>query len=164
MQRLAVLLFIGLMTFSACSSADVRKSDKTPEKAKTGTMELGTFSNSLAVKDIAASRAFYEKLGFEEVGGVQAQNWVVLQNGTTTIGLFQGMFPNNIMTFNPGWDHKKQTPESFKDVRDIQEDLKKAGITMSLEADVSTTGPASFMIVDPDGNAILFDQHVDKAK
>jgi catechol 2,3-dioxygenase-like lactoylglutathione lyase family enzyme len=124
-------------------------------------MNLGAFSNSLAVKDIAASRAFYERLGFEAVGGEQAQNWLILRNGTTTIGLFQGMFDRNIMTFNPGWDWQAEPVAEFTDVRVIQKQLKEAGLTLQTEADESTTGPASVVLVDPDGNPVLIDQHVE---
>ena len=123
-------------------------------------MELGNFSVSLAVKDIGASKAFYEKLDFKEVGGKLEQNWIILQNGTTTIGLFQGMFEKNIMTFNPGWTKDKETLKEFQDVRELQSVLKERGIPMLLEADASSEGPASFMIADPDGNSILVDQHV----
>lgn len=123
-------------------------------------MRLGNFSVSLAVKDIAASRAFYEKLGFKTMGGDQAQNWLILQNGTTTIGLFQGMFEKNMLTFNPGWDGSANTLPDFDDVRDIQRRLKANGLTLATEADESSTGPASLMLIDPDGNPILFDQHV----
>ena len=127
-------------------------------------MELGNFSVSLAVKDIKASKAFYEKLDFKEVGGKLEQNWIILQNGTTTIGLFQGMFEKNIMTFNPGWTKDKETLEDFQDVRELQSVLKERGIEMTLEADPATEGPASFVIADPDGNTILVDQHVPKPK
>jgi len=123
-------------------------------------MRLGNFSVSLAVKDLAASRAFYEKLGFSQVGGDPSQNWLILQNGTTTIGLFQGMFDKNLLTFNPGWDHKCNTLAEFDDIREIQQRLKKQGIALSTEADESSSGPASFSTVDPDGNPILVDQHV----
>jgi len=122
-------------------------------------MELGNFSVSLAVKDIKASRAFYEKLGFTTFGGDEEQNWLIMQNGTATIGLFQGMFDKNILTFNPGWDRNAQNLESFTDVRDLQKELKAKEINFATEADESTTGPASFVIVDPDGNQILVDQH-----
>ena len=122
-------------------------------------MELGAFSISLAVKDLAASRAFYEKLGFEQAGGNPEQNWLILRNGTTTIGLFQGMFDKNIMTFNPGWDAQAKNLDSFTDVREIQRALKKKGLTPVTEADETTTGPASLVLVDPDGNSILIDQH-----
>ena len=123
-------------------------------------MKLGNFSISLAVKDLAASKAFYEKLGFTKFGGNEEQNWLILQNGETTIGLFQGMFENNIMTFNPGWDANAEKLETFTDVREIQKKLKEAGIELSSEADESTSGPASFTVADPDGNVLLFDQHV----
>ena len=123
-------------------------------------MQLGNFSISLAVKDIAASRAFYEKFGFTAWGGDQEQNWLILKNGSTVIGLFQGMFERNILTFNPGWDSDaKQLPE-FTDVRDLQRGLKAQGIQLLNEADEATSGPASFMVEDPDGNQILVDQHV----
>lgn len=123
-------------------------------------MELGAFSVSLAVKDIHASFAFYQKLGFEKMGGDIEQNWLILKNGTTVIGLFQGMFEKNIMTFNPGWDQSASPLEQFADVRQIQQKLKEEGIDLASEADESTTGPANFTLVDPDGNPILFDQHV----
>jgi catechol 2,3-dioxygenase-like lactoylglutathione lyase family enzyme len=123
-------------------------------------MRLGNFSVSLAVKDIAASRAFYEKLGFKMVGGDQSKNWVVLQNETTKIGLFQGMFEKNMLTFNPGWDSKAATLAEFEDVRELQKTLKSRGLTPNPAADESTTGPAYFMLTDPDGNPILVDQHV----
>ena len=123
-------------------------------------MELGAFSVSLAVKDIAASKAFYEKLGFKDFGGDITQNWLILKNGDHVIGLFQGMFEQNIMTFNPGWDQNASAVESFTDVRDLQRELKAQGITIINEADENTTGPASCVIADPDGNTILIDQHV----
>jgi catechol 2,3-dioxygenase-like lactoylglutathione lyase family enzyme len=123
-------------------------------------MKLGNFSVSLAVKDIAASRAFYEKLGFRVIGGNQAQKWLILQNDTATIGLFQGMFEKNCLTFNPGWDCSAQTLPEFDDVRDIQSRLKKQGLTLATSADEASAGPASCMVIDPDGNPILIDQHV----
>lgn len=123
-------------------------------------MKLGAFSMSLAVKDIEASRDFYAKFGFEVVGGDAEQNWLILRNGTTTIGLFQGMFEQNILTFNPGWDWQAQPLESYTDVRELQQQLKEQGVTLMNEADEDTTGPASFVAVDPDGNPILVDQHV----
>ena len=123
-------------------------------------MELGNFSLSLAVKDLEASRRFYEKLGFRSFGGDPARNWLILKHGDLVIGLFQGMFERNIMTFNPGWDGNAKTLESFTDVRELQRQLRAQGVTLASEADESTTGPASFMVVDPDGNPILFDQHV----
>lgn len=123
-------------------------------------VRLGNFSVSLTVKDIAASRAFYEKLGFKVVSGDQAKNWLVLQNEETKIGLFQGMFPKNTLTFNPGWDSHKATLADFEDVRELQKKLKAKGLTPAPAADESTTGPAYFMLMDPDGNPILVDQHV----
>jgi lactoylglutathione lyase len=123
-------------------------------------MNLGAFSISLAVKDLAASRAFYEKLGFAMFAGDPSQNWVILKNGDHVIGLFQGMFEKNILTFNPGWDQNAQNLGTFTDVRELQRQLKAAGVTLMNEADETTTGPASFIAVDPDGNPILVDQHV----
>jgi catechol 2,3-dioxygenase-like lactoylglutathione lyase family enzyme len=123
-------------------------------------MELGAFSISLAVKDIHASKAFYEKLGFKEFGGDISQNWLILKNGETVIGLFQGMFDKNMLTFNPGWNQEAQNLDTFTDVRALQRQLKAQGMEFMSEADESTTGPASFIVIDPDGNPILFDQHV----
>ena len=123
-------------------------------------MQLGAFSISLAVKDLEASRKFYEKFGFKAFAGDAAQNWLILKNGEHVIGLFQGMFEKNILTFNPGWDQKAQKLASFTDVRELQRRLKAQGVQLQQEADESTTGPASFMAVDPDGNPILVDQHV----
>ncbi len=122
-------------------------------------MELGVFSVSLAVKDLQASKAFYEKLGFSVFAG-NGQNWQILKNGTTVIGLFQGMFEKNILTFNPGWNSDAQVVDGFTDVRELQRQLKAQGVTLMTEADETTTGPASFIAVDPDGNPILVDQHV----
>jgi lactoylglutathione lyase len=124
-------------------------------------MKLGAFSVSLAVKDIAASLAFYEKLGFAQVMGNPAQNWLILRNGETTIGLFQGMFEHNTMTFNPGWTAQAEPIAEFADIREIQRSLKASGLTLATEADESATGPASLFLFDPDGNPILIDQHVD---
>jgi len=123
-------------------------------------MNLGNFSLSLAVKDLEASQAFYEKLGFKVFFGEAANNWLILKNGECTIGLFQGMFEGNIMTFNPGWDSEGKELEQYTDVREIQKALKESGIELLSEADEGTSGPASFMAVDPDGNTILVDQHV----
>ena len=123
-------------------------------------MKLGAFSVSFTVKDIQASNEFYEKLGFEFFGGDISQNWVILKNGDTVIGLFQGMFDKNMLTFNPGWDGNAQELDTFTDVREIQRQLKEKGVEFVSEADESTTGPASFIVVVPDGNPILFDQHV----
>ena len=123
-------------------------------------MQLGNFSVSLAVKDLEASKAFYEKLGFTVFAGNKSQNWLIMKNGDTNIGLFQGMFQNNILTFNPGWNSNAQPLSEFTDVRALQRELKANGVQMMSEADESTTGPGSFMIADPDGNTILVDQHV----
>ena len=123
-------------------------------------MELGAFSVSLAVKDIDASRLFYEKLGFTIFGGDQSQNWLILKNGDHVIGLFQGMFENNLLTFNPGWTQDAQPVAAFTDIRELQRQLKGDGVSMISVTDETTTGPASFMIADPDGNTILVDQHV----
>ena len=123
-------------------------------------MELGAFSISLAVKDIQASKEFYERLGFQVFMGDISQNWQILKNGAHTIGLFQGMFERNTMTFNPGWDSNAQTLDTFTDVREIQKQLKAQGVELMSEADESSAGPASLMLMDPDGTPILFDQHV----
>lgn len=123
-------------------------------------MELGAFSISLAVKDLQASRSFYEKLGFKVFGGDPAQNWLMLRNGEHVIGLFQGMFEGNLLTFNPGWDQHCNKLPAFTDVRALQQQLQRGGATLHSEADPSTTGPASFTLSDPDGNVILVDQHV----
>ena len=123
-------------------------------------MELGNFSISLAVKDIDASRAFYEKFGFTVFGGNAAQKWLILKNGDHVIGLFQGMFDRNMLTFNPGWDSNANQLDAFTDVRDLQRALKAQGVPLLSEADESGSGPASFMAIDPDGNPVLVDQHV----
>jgi len=127
-------------------------------------MQLGNFSVSLAVKDLKASRAFYEKLGFRAFGGQAEQNWLILQNETATIGLFQGMFEKNLLTFNPGWDRNAKTLPTFEDVRDLQSKLASQGLEFTVKADEASSGPASFMLTDPDGNPILVDQHVAKPK
>ena len=123
-------------------------------------MDLGAFSISLAVKDLEASQAFYEKLGFKAFAGDASQHWLILKNGDHVIGLFQGMFEKNILTFNPGWDSNAQKLAKFTDVRELQRQLRAQGVQLQQEADESTTGPASFVAVDPDGNPILVDQHV----
>lgn len=123
-------------------------------------MELGAFSVSLAVKDIEASRLFYEKLGFRIFAGDQARNWLIMKNGDHAIGLFQGMFERNMLTFNPGWSSDAERLEEFTDIRELQRQLRERGVSMVMEADESTHGPASVMVVDPDGNPILLDQHV----
>jgi lactoylglutathione lyase len=132
------------------------ESPQTPERR----MELGAFSISLAVKDLEASRKFYEKFGFKAFAGNPAQKWQILKNGDHVIGLFQGMFDKNILTFNPGWDQNAKKLATFTDVRELQRQLKAQGVKLVTEADENTTGPASFMAVDPDGNPVLVDQHV----
>jgi catechol 2,3-dioxygenase-like lactoylglutathione lyase family enzyme len=123
-------------------------------------MQLGAFSISLNVKDINASHEFYKKLGFEDFGGDISQNWIIMKNGDHVIGLFQGMLEKNTLTFNPGWDQNAQPLDSFTDIRDLQQQLKNQGILFISEADEATVGPASFIVLDPDGNPILVDQHV----
>jgi catechol 2,3-dioxygenase-like lactoylglutathione lyase family enzyme len=147
-----------LCLFAGCAS---KRTGKTGTASHTGitNMRLGNSSVSLAVKDLAASREFYEKLGFRVIGG-NGTNYSILQNETSTIGLFQGMFDKNILTFNPGWDRACTTLPDFDDVRDIQRTLASRGVTLATKADESTTGPASLVLIDPDGNQILIDQHV----
>ena len=123
-------------------------------------MQLGAFSVSLAVKDIAASRSFYEKLGFTSIMGEVEQNWLIMKNGDHVIGLFQGMFDKNILTFNPGWNADSEQVPDFTDIRKIQQSLKSDGIEVGAEIDPQSSGPANFSVTDPDGNVILFDQHV----
>jgi predicted lactoylglutathione lyase len=153
--------FSSALTWTALAVSLIAASTQATENKP---MDLGNFSVSLAVKDIKASKAFYEKLGFTEVSGKIEQNWIVLQSGYARIGLFQGMFDKNLMTFNPGWTKDKETPADFEDVRDLQRTFKERGITPAPAADESTTGPAFFMIKDPDGNTLLFDQHVPSPK
>jgi catechol 2,3-dioxygenase-like lactoylglutathione lyase family enzyme len=154
-------LLAGALALTCAIGASTAQSTGAPDEKS---LELGNFSVSLAVKDIKASLAFYQKLGFKQVGGKLEQNWVVLQNGTARIGLFQGMFDKNILTFNPGWTKDKETLTDFQDVRALQSALKARGLTIATEADVTTTGPAYFQLTDPDGNALLFDQHVPSPK
>lgn len=156
-------LSIGLLVLVLGGCASMDAAEFTSDPAPGGDdMRLGNFSVSLAVKDLGASRAFYEKLGFKAIGGDAAQNWLILQNETSTIGLFQGMFDKNTLTFNPGWDRSAKTLPDFDDVREIQKVLKTRGLALTLAADESSTGPASLMLLDPDGNPILIDQHVPK--
>jgi len=129
-------------------------------KAKELTMQLGAFSISLAVKNIEASRSFYEKFGFKVIGGDASQDWLILKNSDHTIGLFQGMFEKNTLTFNPGWDKNAAEIAAYTDIRDLQRQLKAQGVELLTEADEATSGPASFIAVDPDGNPILVDQHL----
>ncbi len=154
--------FIGALALIAIAATAAAQSTPAAEKKP---MDLGNFSVSLNVKDIKASMAFYEKLDFKVVAGKLEQKWIVLQNGNARIGLFQGMFDKNIMTFNPGWTKDKETMKEFQDVREIQRTLKARGITtIAPEADEKTEGPAYFKVTDPDGNALLFDQHVPSPK
>ncbi len=148
------LLLLGLFVAGAAIGATVASTSSKP------TMKLGAFSVSLAVKDIAASRAFYEKLGFRPVMGDEKKNWLILRSGETTLGLFQGVFPRTTFTFNPGWDSQNRPLLQFDDVREIQRQLKAQGVKLDVEADEKTKGPASIILTDPDGNPILFDQHV----
>jgi len=148
----------------ACGLAAATLASPLFQDKQATTVQLGNFSISLAVKDIQASKAFYEKLDFKEVGGDIEQKWIVLQNGTTKIGLFQGMFEKNSLTFNPGWNDKKETLKDFQDVRELQRTLKARGVKLQREADETTDGPDYFTLADPDGNPILVDQHVPKPK
>ena len=156
-MKALTLTLAGALASIAIVATTTTPSAETKEKKA---MELGNFSVSLTVKDIKASKAFYEKLDFKEVGGKLEENWIVLQNGNVRIGLFQGMFDKNIMTFNPGWDANANALDSYTDVREIQRQLRDQGVEFASEADESTTGPASCMMLDPDGNPILLDQHV----
>jgi catechol 2,3-dioxygenase-like lactoylglutathione lyase family enzyme len=154
-----LILSLTALTLAGCATSHATKG-RPPQPDP---VRLGNFSVSLAVKDLAASRAFYEKLGFHSVGG-DGKRWLILQNETSTIGLFQGMFDKNALTYNPGWDRDCNTLKDFDDVRDLQRELQRRGLTLTTKADESTTGPASFSLVDPDGNPILIDQHVPSPK
>jgi catechol 2,3-dioxygenase-like lactoylglutathione lyase family enzyme len=160
-MQMKALTLAGVLAVFAIAGPTTMPSAETKE---TKPMDLGNFSVSLTVKDIKASKAFYEKLDFKEVAGKLEQNWIVLQNGDARIGLFQGMFDKNLMTFNPGWTKDKETMKDFQDVRELQRTFKARGITPTTEADESTEGPAYFMVADPDGNTLLFDQHVPSPK
>jgi len=163
--KLLLLLSVGCLAFmplknhNYAPSTELSVQKQSPANQKEQGMELGNFSISLAVKDIEASKSFYEKFGFKVFMGNVAQKWLIMKNGEHVIGLFQGMFEKNIMTFNPGWDSNGQNLVSFTDVRELQRQLKAKGVKLQTEADEKTTGPASFMAVDPDGNQILVDQH-----
>ena len=145
---------IGTSAIPLAAQAQVTTASKEPS------MQLGAFSISLTVKDLGASRKFYEQFGFKEFGGNASKNWLIMKNGDAIIGLFQGVFEKNILTFNPGWDSNAKKLPAFTDVRELQRRLKAQGVKMVSEANESTTGPASFIAVDPDGNPILVDQHV----
>ena len=159
-MKFASLCLVALAACNAPSSQPEPQAPMSSVPEPNPNMNLGAFSVSLSVKDIHASRAFYEALGFTHKGGDIEQNWIVLQNGVSTIGLFQGMFEGNLMTFNPGWDQRAEALEEFTDIRELQRRMKAAGLSPMMEADESTTGPASLMLKDPDGNLLLFDQHV----
>ena len=160
MKTLVILITALALAFTQASDGD--SSPQNPDRSGTQDMELGNSSISLAVHDLTASREFYQKLGFEIIGGNAAQNWQILRNGNAIIGLFQGMFEKNIMTFNPGWSPMAEALEEFTDVRDLQRLLKERGVEIKVPADETSTGPASIVLEDPDGNPILIDQHVDK--
>ena len=155
MKYLSLGLLLGFLAGGAATQAP-----KSDPKQEAKSLNLGNFSVSLNVKDIAASRAFYEKLGFKAIMGEGKQKWLIMQNETSTIGLFQGLFEKNGLTFNPGWDRSMKTLSGFQDVREIQRALKSQGVVLKSEADEKTTGPASLALMDPDGNPILIDQHV----
>jgi catechol 2,3-dioxygenase-like lactoylglutathione lyase family enzyme len=161
-RRSLALCALALLAGCHARQTPERTPEPTPARPtrSADALELGNFSVSLSVKDLAASRAFYEKLGFRVKGGVAEQGWLILQNATSTIGLFQGLFPRNMLTFNPGWDRDGITLADFQDVRELQAQLQARGIAFDAEADANSTGPASFVITDPDGNPILVDQHV----
>jgi catechol 2,3-dioxygenase-like lactoylglutathione lyase family enzyme len=159
--KMRTFLLVGAIALIDMVGPSTAQSTQTAEKKS---MEFGNFSVSLAVTDIKASLAFYQKLDFKQVAGNLEQNWVVLQNGNARIGLFQGMFDKNILTFNPGWTKDKETLTDFQDVRELQRTLKSRGLTMAPEANETTTGPAYFMLSDPDGNKLLIDQHVPSPK
>lgn len=154
MRLLASLLVVSALAFAGCASS-------APAEPHTPS-SLGAFSISLAVKDLAASRAFYEKLGFTQTGGDAAQKWLVLRNGDAVVGLFEGMLPKNTLTFNPGWNQQAQPVARFEDVRSIQARFEQAGLVPEPKADPASTGPGYLMLIDPDGNPVLIDQHVGK--
>ena len=163
MKNIGLVLLGGLITFLLSFTVNtIQKTDiiaiKTAIK-KNNNLKLGAFSISLTVKDLKTSRAFYENLGFTILGGGMEMNYLILKNENAIIGLFQGMFEGNIITFNPGWDENGKNIKKFDDVRVIQENIKKKGIQVMGEADLNSKGPAGIMITDPDGNMILIDQH-----
>ncbi len=162
MRTIVVCLAMILCGWSLCRITIDNDNTAALASPKDDKMQLGNFSISLAVKDVQASKAFYEKLGFKVSGGDLKRNYVIMQNETSTIGLYQGMFEKNSLTYNPGWDRNCQTLAEFQDVREIQKELKKRGLTLTVQADESSQGTAFCMLADPDGNPILIDQHVPK--
>lgn len=155
-----ILVSFGLgLSVNSIFAKQPENTNKIINKEFMNDMKLGAFSVSLSVKDLKTSKEFYENLGFHSFGGSMNQNYLIMKNGNALIGLFQGMFDGNILTFNPGWDENAKNIENFDDVRDIQKHLKNKGISLMSEADEKTTGPASLMITDPDGNLVLIDQH-----
>lgn len=158
-MRTAIPCFVLLVCLFNCFPIVGARNDDT---AKKSAVQLGNFSISLTVKDVQASKDFYEKLGFKVSGGDIKRKYVIMQNETSTVGLYQGMFEKNSLTYNPGWDRDCKTLAEYQDVRDIQKELKSRGLTLSLSADESSTGPAFIVLSDPDGNPILIDQHVAK--
>lgn len=161
---LAATFFLGFYARATFNKETAEKSETKPianirKTKKDNNMKLGAFSVSLSVKDLTVSKEFYENLGFTQFAGGMEQNYLIMKNGNALIGLFQGMFQGNILTFNPGWDENAKNLEEFDDVRTIQKHLKSKGVTINPEADENTKGPASFMVTDPDGNVVLFDQH-----
>jgi catechol 2,3-dioxygenase-like lactoylglutathione lyase family enzyme len=163
-MRYVFLSLALLLSWNAIHPAIGSRPDETNSKTaiQNAKLALGNFSVSLTVKDISASKSFYEKLGFEIIAGDVKQRYLILQNNTATIGLFQGMFDKNSLTFNPGWDRNSKVLAEFQDVRELQQELKRRGVNPVLAVDESTTGPGFFTLVDPDGNPILIDQHVPK--
>ena len=161
MNKFAPLLVIA---FFLGAVAHDMNAEEAKEAKKKDEMKLGAFSISLSVKDINKSKAFYEKLGFTAAGGNIQQRWLILRNGQTVIGLFQGMFPKNMLTFNPGWNQQAEAIKEFEDVREIQKRLEASGVKLTTKADPASTGPASLVMVDPDGNPVLIDQHVPAPK
>ncbi len=161
-MRYAIPCLVLFVSYWAIDPVTGSRPDETSNNTRKSDMQLGNFSISLTVKDVNASKEFYEKLGFKVSGGDLKRKYVVLQNETSTIGLFQGMFEKNSLTYNPGWDRDKKTLAEFQDVREIQLELRKRGLNPVVAADESTDGPAFLTLVDPDGNPILIDQHVPK--
>lgn len=154
-----VVSFVSGYSLNTVFAQKTNNNTETTKTEKQNNMKLGAFSISLSVKDLKTSKEFYEKLGFNAFAGSMEQNYLIMKNDNALIGLFQGMFEGNILTFNPGWDENASNIEDFNDIREIQKQLKNSGLTLTSEADENTKGPASLMLTDPDGNVILLDQH-----